>query len=225
MATLKKGFSTPYTQIPHTILNDKTLSLKAKGMYAFMLSKPDWWEFSIGGLASQLKEARDGCRTPILELEDARYLHRKQITDEKGLFLKNEYTIYAEPQPLTDFPTTDNPTTDFPTTDSPTVINNKQSNNKSSNNKSSSKKLIKKEIYHQIKSNKKLILTIEEFDKLIDLGYNKTQIDDTIEKVENYKKNRNYNSLFLTLKNWLKPKEQKSKTSAIDNLNSLIHGL
>ena len=49
-----------------------------------------------------------------------------------------------------------------------------------------------------------LKLTYDEFDKLIACGFNKKQIDDTIESIQNYKKNTNYVSLYLTLKKWLK---------------------
>jgi len=49
----------------------------------------------------------------------------------------------------------------------------------------------------------KLKLTEEEF-KSLSIDYNKNQIDDILDQIENYKNNKNYTSLYLTAKNWLK---------------------
>lgn len=37
----------PFTQIVNAVLEDKRISLKAKGLYAFMFSKPDNWSFNF----------------------------------------------------------------------------------------------------------------------------------------------------------------------------------
>jgi len=54
-----------------------------------------------------------------------------------------------------------------------------------------------------------LKISIEEFEKL-NLEYPKEMIDEVFDKIENYKRNTQYKSLFLTAKNWLK----KEKSSA-----------
>lgn len=127
-----------YTVLQNNLLLDPRLSLKTKGLMAIILSRPDGWEFSVGGLAAFCNCGKDTIRTSLKELENAGYLTRTQLHGAKGAFAGNLYEIHdtssapveEEKSPLSGFPTTvyevpssGKPSTDFPSTENPTQRN------------------------------------------------------------------------------------------------------
>lgn len=66
----------PFTQVPNELLTDATLSLKAKGLYALMYSKPDNWTFYETALAKESKDGKDAVSAGLDELVKAGWLKR-----------------------------------------------------------------------------------------------------------------------------------------------------
>lgn len=108
-----------FTMVPNSAF-DGSLPLSAIGLYAFMLSRPDDWEFSVSGMATCLGVGKDAVRSALVKLEGAGFLIREQSHNEKGLFSGNTYVLYDEKiDPLSGNPPTDEPLSENPTTDAP----------------------------------------------------------------------------------------------------------
>ena len=60
-----------------------------------------------------------------------------------------------------------------------------------------------------------LVLSKEEFENITSLGYTKTEIDNMLDTIENYKGNKNYKSLNLTVQNWLKKEYPNRKPQVV----------
>ena len=87
---------TNYTKIDNRYLEDKNISLKAKGLLTLMLSLPDSWKFNISGLCLLCKESKDAVRNAIKELKENHYVEIERAFDENGRFYY-EYFIYENP--------------------------------------------------------------------------------------------------------------------------------
>jgi len=167
MSKLKK-FHVPYGMTPNNLLNHKGISLKAKGLFAFMQSKPEDWKFSGKLIATQCKESVDSILSGLKELEDFGYLVREKKPTAKGYVITYYLHEYVESQnvkdsekPRLDFtpleietdekprgekpalekPRGENPTLDFPSLEIPTLENPASISNK----EESKKELINKE--------------------------------------------------------------------------------
>ena len=86
---------TNYTKIDNTYLEDKNISLKAKGLLTLMLSLPDVWKFNINGLILLCKESRLAITTALKELEENRYLIIEKGHSKDGKFLYN-YIVFEK---------------------------------------------------------------------------------------------------------------------------------
>ena len=137
MAVFRVERTKGFTVMSNYHLNDKTISLKSKGLLSQMLSLPESWDFTLRGLACINKESLDAIRTAVLELEEHGYITRRQRRGENGKLAKIEYTIYEQPQqmqslsprldkPCLENPNTVNPNTVLPNTGSPTQLNTKE---------------------------------------------------------------------------------------------------
>lgn len=69
--------------IANEVLYDKRLSLRSKGLYSYLFSKPDGWDFSSNRIQLESKDGVDSVLSGLKELEDAGYLERNRLASGK----------------------------------------------------------------------------------------------------------------------------------------------
>lgn len=97
MSTFRINKNVNYTVMSNHHLQDKRLSLKAKGLLSYMLSLPDDWDYSLKGLTVGCKDGLDSVRTAVLELEEHGYVRRQKVRNAKGQIIDYDYQVYESP--------------------------------------------------------------------------------------------------------------------------------
>lgn len=112
MTKIKKKMPGNFTVTPNKLLYDPAISLQAKGLWSYINSKPDNWNFAAERISQETKEGRDSIKKAFRELIAAGYLLRTRLSS--GSF---EYTLHMQPstenQPggsSTEKPSTENAT-------------------------------------------------------------------------------------------------------------------
>ena len=143
MAQFKIRCEKNFTTIHNSIFKDKTISLKAKGLLAFMMSVPPDWDYSLAGLAACNKDGLVSVRSALQELEDNFYVKLTKVRNEKGQIVDMQYDVSDEPvfgnrieeKPFLENPKADNPKTEKPLSENRTQLNTKELNTKELNTK------------------------------------------------------------------------------------------
>ena len=142
MAVFRVEKTRDYTVMANHHLRNIALSLKAKGLLSLMLSLPDDWDYTLKGLARICRDGVDSIAAAVNELEEAGYIIRKRVRDDKGRVRDMEYTILEHPKedipPKRDFPVQENPVQDNPAQEKPEQEKRPQSSTKESNIQQSS---------------------------------------------------------------------------------------
>jgi hypothetical protein len=95
----------PFTQISNFVLSDKNLSFGAKGLYAYIYSKPDGWQFAVDRIEKETKDGRDSILSKIHELEESKLLRRIKQPDGRTVY----WVTFPPNSFITLEPTTENP--------------------------------------------------------------------------------------------------------------------
>ena len=86
-----------FTIVSNAVVNDETLSFRARAVLIWLLSKPaDWRTRSESIAAASPKEGREAIRTAMRELMDRGYLVSEKVQNERGQWITIQ-TVYEEP--------------------------------------------------------------------------------------------------------------------------------
>ena len=119
-----------YVKIPNDLVDDPTISWKAKGLFCHMASKPDNWNFTVRSLASQFPDGKSAIFAALDELKE-----RGWITFTKRANGQGKYKLETSLEPESDnqyeaMPESDNRTeADQPQSDNRTKEREPESDN------------------------------------------------------------------------------------------------
>ncbi|MGV1952416.1 helix-turn-helix domain-containing protein [Agrobacterium vitis] len=97
-ATIRRGVrNAHYAAIPNHVFEDARLSMEARWLLSYLLSKPDNWTVVIGDIVKKGNCGRDKARKMIVELVETGYAEREQ-TRAGGKFGPTVLVIFDEPR-------------------------------------------------------------------------------------------------------------------------------
>lgn len=94
---IKKVYQKRFTTVDNTVLNDTSLSWKAKGLFVYLWSQADEWDFYEAEVTKHSIDGLSSLRSGLKELEQQGYLKRQRVRDEQGKFKENEWVLSDSP--------------------------------------------------------------------------------------------------------------------------------
>jgi len=167
-----------FTSIHNKLINDSRISLKAKGIMLYMLSKPENWKYNPKEIAKNSKDGLDSVYSGIKELIEAGYISRTRHSDGTV-----DYFVFedVEENDIIDFSKKENPNWENPNRENPNRENpNRENPNRENPNRENP------DVYKRKNTNKERIIVNTELKK----ETSKSDIDDFInsqDKSEEYK--------------------------------------
>lgn len=116
---VNKSRENPYVMVLRNFLSDSRISWKAKGLFAYLLSKPENWVVRENDLINQSTDGRESVRAGIKELIKFGYVVKVQHR-ENGKYGTVEWILHESPEIIenTDTPPqTENPSTAIESTE------------------------------------------------------------------------------------------------------------
>lgn len=111
-----------YTVICNKALNDKRLSWQAKGLWAYLMSRPDDWKIYLKQLMTASTNGKTSTTSAIKELEEFGYITKNQIKMADGTFNGYDYKVFEDPK-TQEKPESENQKTDNGKAEKRTLLN------------------------------------------------------------------------------------------------------
>ncbi|MFT8557903.1 DnaD domain protein [Liquorilactobacillus hordei] len=98
MAIIRQKRNSNFSIMSNEMLSDANMSFKARGLLAYMLSKPDDWKFYVSELSDHSdKDGEKAIRSALREIESAGYLERHRDRDNTGKFTGQDFILSDNP--------------------------------------------------------------------------------------------------------------------------------
>ena len=133
-----------FVMMDKSFLENQNLSWKAKGILAYLLSKPDNWKVIVGDVVKHATDGKSAVYNGLAELSRLGHYKKVPIRNDKGTFDHWESTVYELPKatnptntpsrPLLENSEVGNPKMDSPEMDKPCLENQERNNNYISDN-------------------------------------------------------------------------------------------
>ncbi|PWF24318.1 DNA-binding protein [Lactobacillus johnsonii] len=133
MAKIKKVYEKSYTVIDNHVIQDTNLSWKAKGLFVYLWSQSDEWNFYEKEVVRHSSDGISGLRSGLAELEKHGYLKRERKRS-KGQVKESIWTLSETPnldflrqgKPDLEKPKQEKPKLEKPKQENRTLINTNQ---------------------------------------------------------------------------------------------------
>lgn len=147
MVRIRKEYSKGFTTTSNTIIRDERLTWKARGIFNYLWSMPDDWDFYAKEVAKHAKDGIHSLDSGLDELAKYGYLERTRLRDKKGRFGAPVWVLHDDPadaqKPKCDFPILDNPILEKPILDNRTLLNKYPTKDIPTNKKQKEREIIK----------------------------------------------------------------------------------
>ena len=230
MAIIRTNKTENFTVLDNHHINDSKLSLSARGLMSFMLSKPNKWEFTAQKIAVFLEnETLYSVRKALQELEKNGYLIKSQKRDKSGKLGAIKYTLFETPKPCCEIGNTDVPYCEKPSTvnrNTANLINRVNTKNKVNTNKKESKKALSSTLSRDGDSLisfgifNNVFLVQNEYDELRNLVKDLRKVDKVINNLSSYLKNnpdKSYMNHYAKIVEWFSKDEIKGPSQIVLN--------
>lgn len=87
----------PFTMVANEVLSNPHISLRAKGLYAYLFSKPEGWQFSSNRIIQECEESKPTILKLLRELEDNCLLQRKRQKSGRMEYVLTFATCAVDP--------------------------------------------------------------------------------------------------------------------------------
>jgi hypothetical protein len=97
MSVIRRHHNSNFTVVPNAIFEDARLSIEAKGVLGYLLSRPHNWTVRLEHVARTMMVGRDKMQRIFNELINERYVLRDQSRKANQQWEKIEYVVFDQP--------------------------------------------------------------------------------------------------------------------------------